>query len=32
MGVGDQVAIVIESEFNGPPKAQAAAATADSKP
>ena len=25
MGVGDQVAIVIESEFNGPPKAQAEA-------
>jgi polyisoprenoid-binding protein YceI len=31
MGVGDQVAIVIESEFNGPPKAQADASKADSK-
>ena len=31
MGVGDQVAIVIESEFNGPPKAQAEAPPADSK-
>jgi len=31
MGVGDQVAIVIESEFNGPPKAKADAPKADSK-
>jgi polyisoprenoid-binding protein YceI len=31
MGVGDQVAIVIESEFQGPPKAPAAAPQADSK-
>jgi polyisoprenoid-binding protein YceI len=31
MGVGDQVAIVIESEFQGPPKAPAEAAKADSK-
>ena len=32
MGVGDQVAIVIESEFQGPPKAPAAEAPkADSK-
>lgn len=31
MGVGDQVAIVIESEFNGPPKAQADASKADAK-
>jgi polyisoprenoid-binding protein YceI len=31
LGVGDQVAVIIESEFNGPPKAQAAAPTADAK-
>lgn len=31
LGVGDEVAIVIESELNGPPKAQAAAPKADSK-
>jgi polyisoprenoid-binding protein YceI len=31
MGVGDQVAIVIESEFNGPPMAKAEAPQADSK-
>jgi len=31
MGVGDQVAVIIESEFNGPPKAQAEAPKADSK-
>ena len=31
MGVGDQVAVVIESEFNGPPKAKAEAPQADSK-
>jgi polyisoprenoid-binding protein YceI len=31
MGVGDQVAIVIESEFNGPPKANADAPKADAK-
>jgi polyisoprenoid-binding protein YceI len=31
MGVGDQVAVVIESEFNGPPMAKAEAPKADSK-
>lgn len=31
MGVGDEVAVVIESEFNGPPKAQAETPKADSK-